>query len=48
MTRWEYTARVCTTADLNELGADGWELVSAVYDSDRMFTICYFKRPKEA
>jgi len=49
MTRWEYLIRgACSTADLNKLGADGWELTAAVYDSDRPVRILYFKRPKEA
>ncbi|GAA4593726.1 hypothetical protein GCM10023194_58730 [Planotetraspora phitsanulokensis] len=46
MTRWEY--RVCAVrseSDLNQLGAQGWELVSAVYDTDRMIVALYFKRP---
>lgn len=46
MTRWEY--RVCVAgreADLNTLGEDGWELMAAVYNSDRMTTVTYFKRP---
>lgn len=46
MTRWEYLARAgVSQSDLNALGADGWELTAAAYDSDRMFTITYFKRP---
>ncbi|GAA4212519.1 hypothetical protein [Microbispora amethystogenes] len=46
MTRWEYCTRArLSEADLNALGADGWELVSTVYNSDRMFTVLYFKRP---
>lgn len=46
MIRWEYAARAnCATTDLNELGADGWELAAAVYDTDRLITVLYFKRP---
>ncbi|WP_326646031.1 DUF4177 domain-containing protein [Streptosporangium sp. NBC_01755] len=49
MTRWEYLARGnCSADELNELGADGWELVSAAYNSDRSGFAFYFKRPKEA
>ena len=43
---WEYLAyQRCNQDELTKLGADGWELVSAVYDSNRMVTVLYFKRP---
>ncbi|MCT9932476.1 hypothetical protein N5079_19935 [Planotetraspora sp. A-T 1434] len=45
MTRWEYRAINARDADLNKLGADGWELTAAIYNPDRMFTVLYFKRP---
>ncbi|MEU3168945.1 hypothetical protein [Streptosporangium sp. NPDC006930] len=46
MTRWEYLVRASLNeAELTALGVDGWEMVSAVYNSDRMITITYFKRP---
>jgi hypothetical protein len=51
---WEYKvvnreARDLDAALLNELGADGWELVAVASDSDdrgRLFVTAYFKRPK--
>jgi len=44
--RWEYLVRASLTeSELTALGADGWELVGAVYNSDRMITITFFKRP---
>ncbi|MGC5012988.1 hypothetical protein ACLQ2R_19675 [Streptosporangium sp. DT93] len=46
MTRWEYLVRESLTeSELTTLGADGWELVSAIYHVNRMLTIHYLKRP---
>lgn len=51
MTKWEYTTSDDT--DLDELGAQGWELVTVLYRSwmneRKGYTefdyTCYFKRP---
>ncbi len=48
MQKWEYTAVVSETplqSRLNVFGDDGWELVSAFYDSQYGY-VYYFKRPK--
>lgn len=46
MTRWEYlTHTFVSVNDLNKLGEDGWELVSAAYISNRRCTALFFKRP---
>ncbi|MFI6513608.1 hypothetical protein ACIBCT_38895 [Streptosporangium sp. NPDC050855] len=46
MTRWEYLVRASLSeSELTALGADGWELVAVVYNTDRMITIHYLKRP---
>jgi hypothetical protein len=44
--QWEYKVEsIPTEKKLNELGAQGWELV-AVESSDRAGRNCYFKRAK--
>jgi hypothetical protein len=48
-TTWEYKQAVrtrLTEAELNELGALGWELAVATFDSDNSQTTYIFKRPK--
>jgi hypothetical protein len=40
---WEYHT-TCGRVDLNKLGWDGWELVTATQDGN--VTCLYFKRPK--
>ncbi|MEU8199338.1 hypothetical protein AB0C10_36695 [Microbispora amethystogenes] len=45
MTRWEYKAVFANVDELNRLGTDGWELVSAVFKTDVERTVCYLKRP---
>lgn len=48
MQKWEYKAEVSETpleTKLNEIGNQGWELVSAFYDSQYGY-VYYFKRPK--
>ena len=50
MTRWEYLAingnPRTTTEAMNELGADGWELVAVGPRGDCL--VYYFKRPGSA
>lgn len=51
MTRWEYTEAFYSFPEvwgtrLDELGADGWELVAIVPDEDD-FHRCVLKRPLE-
>lgn len=46
MTRWEYTTAAPT--DLPELGRDGWELVTAVYDTEHLRHVAYLRRPLTA
>ena len=41
--RWEYK-QSCTESDLKDLGANGWELVSATTPGAGV-TCFYFKRP---
>jgi hypothetical protein len=48
MQKWEYIVQVSDTPlenQLNVLGNDGWELVSAFHDEGYGW-IYYFKRPK--
>jgi len=45
VTRWEYKTIYADVDRLNELGADGWELVATVYRANAERTICYLKRP---
>jgi hypothetical protein len=48
MQKWEYKAEVSETPlenKLNEIGNQGWELVSAFYDTQYGY-VYYFKRPK--
>lgn len=46
MSAWEYCIRDrCSEAELNQLGADGWELVSVVFNASTLLTLLYFKRP---
>ena len=49
MQKWEYLIRVArlTLEELNELGADGWELIEVIYfEYTRSTPKFYFKRPK--
>ncbi len=44
--RWEYLEKNDLSAsDLNQLGANGWELVSVVYHPLHYIMLYYFKRP---
>lgn len=50
MQKWEYEYRICNDINqvverLNEMGANGWELVSSV-DNGNDYTF-FFKRPIE-
>ncbi|WP_431894662.1 hypothetical protein [Nonomuraea sp. bgisy101] len=46
MGTWEYCIRDrCSESELNQLGIDGWELVSAVFNAYNRHTLLYFKRP---
>jgi hypothetical protein len=50
-TTWEYKVVPTGMSDLqdpllNNLGAQGWELTSITYDTDRSHQTYYFKRPK--
>jgi hypothetical protein len=47
--RWEYKIETpCTQSKANELGDQGWELVSVLTVSDQLATtpVCAFKREK--
>ena len=48
--RWTYSIHriydsVDDFEDLNNKGADGWELVSAVYYSEYKYLLCIYKKP---
>jgi hypothetical protein len=47
--KWDYIVRHIHSGDLepplNELGADGWELVSCMLPSGSFYFICVLKRP---
>ena len=46
--QWEYAMKKnCNVAELNEMGEQEWELVSAVYLPDRDDIYFYFKRSLE-
>lgn len=47
MTRWEYhvvQSRAVSDRDLNELGAEGWELIGDIVTENALMTLV-FKRP---
>jgi hypothetical protein len=45
---WEYTvvSRCNSSSELKESGAEGWELVAVVYDSEYRRNECYLKRAR--
>ena len=49
MEKWEYKlttkSEAVSTSELNQYGAEGWELVSTSYNPESYQTTLYFKRP---
>lgn len=49
--KWEYQKLLLTMLDdedvMNELGEEGWELVTLIRDPEDDLLNAYFKRPKE-
>lgn len=47
--KWEYCCVCWDASTVNELGFNGWELVSVTciddVENSRQFTVAYFKRP---
>jgi hypothetical protein len=43
---WEYVMEdISRQEQLNELGAEGWELIGVVMAAGKSYPTCYFKRP---
>jgi len=46
MQKWEYLkVKSPTTAQMNELGQEGWELVAVTFNAPGSAVSFYFKRP---